>query len=64
MRLRFPALLVLIIPSLCYGWGGEGHQLIALIAEEKMTPEARAAVAELLDGAHISDAEIAVGRTR
>jgi hypothetical protein len=39
--------------------GGEGHQLVALIAEDHLTPSARAAVKDLLDGANISDAEVA-----
>jgi hypothetical protein len=59
MRLRLPALLVLLLPSLCFTWGGESHQLVALIAEDQLTPEARTAGADLLDGANISDAEVA-----
>jgi hypothetical protein len=58
MRFRLPAVLVLLIPSLCHAWGGEGHQLVALIAEEHLTPAAKAAAKELLDGANISDAEV------
>jgi hypothetical protein len=52
-------LLLLKLPSVCLAWGGEGHQLVALIAEDRLTPPARAAVKELLDGANISDAEVA-----
>src|SRR5688572_19125181 len=58
MRLPLPALLVLLIPSLCFAWGGEGHQLIALIAEDQLTPQAKAAVKELLGDGNISDAEV------
>ena len=53
------ALFVLLLPSLCHAWGGEGHQLVALIAEDQLTPAARAAVKELLDGGNISDAAVA-----
>src|SRR5689334_4749638 len=59
MRLTISSLLVLALPSLCFAWGGEGHQLVALIAEDQLTPAAKAQVKELLDVAHISDAEIA-----
>ena len=59
MRFALPTLLVLLLPCLCHAWGGEGHQLVALIAEEHLTPAARAAVKELLDGGNISDAEVA-----
>src|SRR5918993_1856695 len=59
MRRRLTALLVLLLPSLCRAWGGEGHQLVALIAEEHLTPAAQAAVKDLLGGGNISDAEVA-----
>src|SRR5687767_10201544 len=59
MRLSLFALLVLLLPSLCCDWGGEGHQLVALIAEDQLTPAAKAAVKHLLDGGGISDAEVA-----
>ena len=51
--------LIVLFPSLCPAWSGEAHQLAALIAEDQLTPAARAAVAELLDGGNISDAEVA-----
>jgi hypothetical protein len=47
------------VPSFCFAWGGEGHQLVALIAEDRLTPEAQAAVKDLLSSANISDAEVA-----
>lgn len=59
MRRFIAAFLVLITPSTCFAWGGEAHQLVALIAEEHLTPATKAAVADLLDGANISDAEVA-----
>jgi hypothetical protein len=59
MRLVLSAVLIFFLPSLCHAWGGEGHQLVALIAEDYLTPAARAAVKDLLNGANISDAEVA-----
>jgi hypothetical protein len=59
MRPALAPLLVLLVPSLCLAWGGEAHQLVALIAEDHLTPTARAAVTELLDDGNISDAEVA-----
>jgi hypothetical protein len=51
---------LLFIPSLAYAWGGDGHQLVALIAEDRLTPEATAGIHELLGkDVNISDAEIA-----
>jgi hypothetical protein len=52
-------LLILLMPAVCFAWGGEGHQIVALIAENHLTPKAKAAITELLDGAQISDAEVA-----
>src|SRR5687768_6860687 len=56
--LLFVSLPVLMLPSLCLAWGGEGHQLVALIAESHLTPAAKAAVKDLLGDAQISDAEV------
>ena len=41
-------------------WGGEGHQVVALIAEERLTVDAKSGIHELLGAdVDISDAEIA-----
>jgi hypothetical protein len=37
-----------------WGWGCEGHQVIALIAEKQMTPKARAMADKILDASPIS----------
>jgi S1/P1 Nuclease len=56
---RVRAFLALFIPSCVLAWGGDGHQIIALIAENRLTPAAQAAIHELLgDDLNISDAEI------
>src|SRR5688500_15996708 len=52
------AALVVILPSRGLAWGGEGHQLVALMAEGQLTPQAKAAVKDLLDGANISAAAV------
>src|SRR4051812_9116662 len=59
MKVSFAAVL-LCLPLACFGWGGTGHQIVALIAEDQLTPQAKTRIAELLGkDAHISDAEIA-----
>lgn len=40
-------LLLTALPS--YGWGREGHQLIARLAASQLNPKAKSAVSELLD---------------
>lgn len=42
------ALAMLLIPRPLLAWGCKGHQTIALIAEEHLTPEARALLEKLL----------------
>lgn len=59
------SLLLLAAASSAFGWGGEGHQLTALVAEAHLTPAAKTSIQALLgkgpDGtqAQISDAEVA-----
>jgi hypothetical protein len=58
-RRAFLAALILT-PAFCFAWGGEGHQIVALIAENHLTPKVKAAIADLLGpDVHISDAEVA-----
>jgi hypothetical protein len=59
MRVSVSLLLLFLLPATCRAWGGEGHQLVALIAEHQLTPQAKAVVKELLGDANISDAEVA-----
>lgn len=68
MRTRFSAVALLtslLAASSAFGWGGEGHQLTALIAEAHLTPAARENVDVLLgkdkagQQVQISDAEVA-----
>jgi hypothetical protein len=58
--LKFASLLVAVLfPVAAFGWGGTGHQIVALIAEDHLSPAAKAGIEELLGHEHISDAEIA-----
>jgi len=38
----------LLVPSVAFGWAGEGHRIVALIAARELTPAARASVQSLL----------------
>jgi hypothetical protein len=49
------SLLLLIVPCNSFAWGGEGHKIVANIAEVRLTPEPKAQVQALLDGAHLAD---------
>jgi hypothetical protein len=49
------ALAVLWIAPPCWAWGREGHRLTALVAEHYLTPEAAAAVKELLGDEPMQD---------
>ena len=53
------ACFLVVACSRVLAWGGEGHQVVALIAEARLTDTARAKVQELLGpDASISDAEV------
>jgi hypothetical protein len=42
-------LLLLALPSLAWAWGPQGHRTVGAIADQLLTPAARAAVATLLE---------------
>ncbi|MDZ4693668.1 MAG: hypothetical protein SGI86_00855 [Deltaproteobacteria bacterium] len=48
--MRFPASIatILVLARVAFGWGGEGHQAVALLAENRLTPKAQAEVHDLL----------------
>jgi hypothetical protein len=55
-----PFCFCLFVPATLFAWGGDGHQIVALIAEDHLTPQAKAGIHELLGkDVNISDAEIA-----
>ena len=39
-----------LFASAVFGWGAEGHRITALMAEDMLSPRARIAVNQLLDG--------------
>ena len=51
--------LLLLLPTTVFSWGGDGHQHVALLAEDRLTPEAKDRIHELLGATvSISDAEV------
>jgi hypothetical protein len=55
-----PLAVLLLLPSIALAWGGDGHQVICLIAEDRLTPAAKAGIHGLLGkDVNMSDAEIA-----
>lgn len=47
LQVFFGSLLVMVSPSL-WAWGGQGHQALAQVAWQRLTPQARAGVGKLL----------------
>jgi len=50
------ALMVFTLPTSAFGWGTEGHQIIAYLAATELTPAAKAQIEQLLG----DDAEFAM----
>ncbi len=50
LLLSVAAALAAAAPSTAFAWGGQGHRLVARVAETELTPQARAQVAALLAG--------------
>ncbi len=51
---------VILGVSNVFAWGPEGHQTVGMIAEARLTPEAKARVGELLEGKAVSDLSVVV----
>ncbi len=49
------ALVCILAASPCFGWGRDGHKIAGTIAEQHLTPEAKAAVARLLGKKSLAD---------
>ncbi len=47
--------VVLLVPSVCFAWGVEGHQIVAEIASRHLDAKARAAVKSILGGESMVD---------
>ncbi len=52
--------MILAAAQGAFAWGPEGHQTVAMIAQERLTPEAKAKVAQLLEGKGLSDLSVVV----
>jgi hypothetical protein len=48
MRRLAAFLLMLMLPGHAWAWGAQGHEIVALIALQELTPQARQQVAQLL----------------
>jgi nuclease S1 len=48
------SLALLFVPSSSFNWGRTGHQVVANVAQERLSPAARKAVAALLEGATLA----------
>jgi len=48
-------LLVLLAPGALWAWDREAHQAVALVAEARLRPDTRRAVAQLLEGRPMAD---------
>jgi hypothetical protein len=55
---RLTLILLLAVPPSCLGWGRDGHKIIAQIAADRLTPEARNGIAALLEEQSLPDASI------
>ncbi len=49
------ALAAILVPSACFGWGRDGHRIVGYIAANYLTPQAAAAVKDLLGNASLAD---------
>ncbi len=49
-------LVAILIPSACFAWGRDGHRIVGSIAAKYLTPQAAAAVKDLLGDESLADA--------
>ncbi len=49
------ALSAILIPSVCFAWGRDGHRITGFIAAKHLTPQATAAVKNLLGDESLAD---------
>ncbi len=49
------ALSARLIPSVCFAWGRDGHRITGFIAAKYLTPQAAAAVKDLLGEQTLAD---------
>lgn len=56
MKQLFLAITISLCTTFVFGWGAEGHRVTALMADDMLTPKARIALNQLLDGGSLADA--------
>ncbi len=49
------ALFLVLLPSSLHAWGREGHEVIAILAEQRLTPDVREKANRLLNGASLTE---------
>jgi hypothetical protein len=55
---RLALVLILVLPSSLHAWGREGHEIVALLAEQRLRPEVRETVTKLLGGTTFVEASM------
>ena len=55
-KLRVAVVIFILAPSLCLAWGADGHRIVGEIASHYLSPEAKAAVKDLLGDQTLADA--------
>ena len=58
MRHLLEGVFTLVLSLQCcpvHAWDATGHAIVAMLAEERLTPNTRAAVAELLEGQSMAE---------
>jgi len=53
-RIALVLVALALVPSQSFGWGRDGHQVIANLAQSRLSPQARKGVAALLHGATLA----------
>src|ERR1700674_2873957 len=46
--IRIVFLIVLLVPVRAWGWGNDGHKIVAVVAADNLTPAAQSHVASIL----------------
>ena len=44
---------IILLPNLCFGWGREGHQVIATVAEDHLSEQTKVMVQSLIGNNHL-----------
>ena len=55
MRSIISLVLAIIVAAPAFGWGRDGHAIIAAIAWKELSPETQASITELLEGASLEE---------